>query len=105
MNAMNVPITFEPEAAQRIAQLGFENPVEQMIDYARQNLPNLVRIEVLLNIRYEEPDSEDGVFIQAWCVGQYDPADPTTGELDRWVISTFPPQVLEHLCIDRYWEG
>jgi len=105
MNAMNVPVTIEPEAAQRIAQLGFEKQVEQMIDHARQNLPGLVRIEVVLNIRYEEPDSEDGVFIEAWCNRPYDPADRTQWELGSWAVITFPPQVLEHLCMGRYLEG
>jgi hypothetical protein len=104
MNAMNVPVTIEPEAARRIAQLGFEKQVEQMIDYARQNLPDLVRIEVVLNIRYEEPASEDGVFIEAWCNRPYDPADRTEWELGAWAVNTFPPQILEHLRIGRYLE-
>jgi hypothetical protein len=53
MNGINVPVTVTPEAAQRLAELGFEKQAEQMIDYARQHIPQLLRIEVVLTDRYD----------------------------------------------------
>jgi hypothetical protein len=105
MNAMNVPVTITPEAAQRIAQLNFEKQVEQMLEYGRSHLPGLVRFQIELNIRYEEPDSEDGVYIEAWCNRPYDQKDRTRQDLITWMITTFPPEVLEHLHMSHYLEG
>jgi hypothetical protein len=96
MNAVNVPLTVTPEAAARIAELGFHKQVEQMIDYARQQIPKLVRIEVVLTDRYDM-GGPPGVTIKAWTDRDFDPADTTYDSLVRWVVATFPPEVLEHL--------
>ncbi len=104
MNAVNIPVTIAPEAAARIAELGFEKQVAQMIDCARDHLPGLVRIEVVLNLRYDEPDSKDGVYVEAWCDPSYDETDQAGKDLITWMITTLPPQVLEHLSMGRYPE-
>jgi hypothetical protein len=58
-----VPVTVTPEAAARIAQLGFQAEVGRMIDYARQHLPEVERIEVVLYDRYEIGD-EPGITVR-----------------------------------------
>ena len=95
-----VPVTVTPEAAARIAQLGFGAQVERMIDYARRNLPELTRIEVVQNERYDL-GGPPGVAIEAY--SRYDSFDltgHTRGQLAKWSVSEFAPEVLEHLLID-----
>jgi hypothetical protein len=93
-----IPITIEPEAAARIAELGFQDQVERMLDYARQHLPGNKRIEILLNIHYDE-DTPDGVSIHVWSDHPWRPEDPIHQELTRWEVENFPPEVLEHLLL------
>jgi hypothetical protein len=50
-SAATIPVSVTPEAAARLAELGFQAQADRMIEYARQNLPELVRIEVGLNER------------------------------------------------------
>ena len=98
-----VPVTVSPEAAARIAELGRQAEVERMLEYVRSHVPELVRIEVVLNERYEE-ESPPGVAIDAYSQRPFDPADRTESELCRWMVTTFPPEVLEHLHVWHYPE-
>jgi hypothetical protein len=99
MNAVNVPLTITPDAAARLAELGFEKQAEQMIEYAQQHIPKLLRIQVVLNERYDM-GGPPGVSIEAWTNRTFDPADKTFDNLIRWEVTTFPPEVLEHLHVD-----
>jgi hypothetical protein len=94
-----VPVTVTPEAATRIAELGFQTQVDRMIDYARENLPELTRIEVVLNERYDL-GGEPGVAIEAYRRYAFDPPERIRWRIGDWLISEFPPEVLEHLMID-----
>jgi hypothetical protein len=96
MNAANGPLTVTQEAAARIAELGFEKQVEQMIAYARQHFPKLVRIEVVLTDRYDM-GGPPGVTVKGWTDRVFDPTDKTYENLVHWAVTTFPPEVLEHL--------
>jgi hypothetical protein len=98
--SVTVPVTVTPEAAARLAELGFQSQAERMIDYARQNLPDLVRIEVVLNERYDM-GGEPGVVINAWSRGTFDPNEPFDWSLTRWMTRQFPPEVLEHLHLSH----
>jgi len=93
-----IPVTVTPEAAARIAELGFHQQVDQMIDHARQHLPDVVRIEVVLNERYDM-GGEPGVTVEAWGTRPFDPADKTQRDLVGWEVDTFPSEVLEHLHV------
>jgi hypothetical protein len=93
-----------PEAAARIAELGMQTEVDRMLDYARRHIPGLVRMEVILNERYDE-DSPSGVAIDVYSQRQFDPADQTDSVLSRWMINSFPPEVLEHLHMWYYLEA
>jgi hypothetical protein len=93
-----VPVTVTPEATARIAQKGFQAAVERMIDYARRHLPDLDRIDVELHDRYELGD-EPALTIECYGRRPFDQTDRTDDDLGRWVISAFPPKVLEHLNI------
>jgi hypothetical protein len=101
-----IPVTVTPEAAERLAELGMHAEVDRMIDYARQTLPGIVRIEVLLNARYDE-DSPDGVSIDAYSQHPFDLDEwmKFKSALRRWMIATFPSEVLEHLLVCYYSEA
>jgi hypothetical protein len=101
MNAVNIPLTVTPEAAARIAELGFQKQVEEMIEYARQHFPKLLRIEVVLTDRYDM-GGPPGVTVKGWTDRVFDPADKTQANLTRWEVTTFPPEVLEHLNLRYY---
>jgi hypothetical protein len=92
-----IPITVTPEAADRIAELGFHQQVVQMVDHARR-LPDVIRIEVVLNERYDL-GGEPGVAVMACSTRVFDPNDTTQWDLARWAVTTFQPEVLEHLLV------
>jgi hypothetical protein len=91
-----VPVTVTPEAAARIATLGFQAQVNRILDYARQHLHDLDRIEVELHDRYDLGD-EPVLAIEAYGRRPFDPADKSENEMDHWIVREFPPEVLEHL--------
>src|SRR5260370_38021687 len=90
-----IPVTVTPEAAARIAELGFQTQVEQMIEHAR-HLPDVVCIEVVLNDRYDM-GGDPGVAVEAYGTRPFDPNETTRADLTRWLVKTFPSEVLEHL--------
>jgi hypothetical protein len=93
-----IPVTVTPEAAARIADLGFQPQVDRMVDYARTHLPDLDRIEIVRYERYEL-GNEPGLAIEAYSRRPFDIADQSDRRLDRWMIEEFPPEVLEHLLM------
>jgi hypothetical protein len=95
-----VPGTVTPEAAARIAALRFQAYIERMIAYARQNLPELERIEVVLYDRYDLGD-EPGLAVDVYGTRPFDPADPTW-DVSRWMVTEFPPEVLRHVIMDHH---
>jgi hypothetical protein len=98
-----IPVTVTPEAAARIATLGFQTQVDRIIDYARQHLPDLDRIEVELHDRYDLGD-EPVLAIEAYGRRPFDPADKAEDEMVGWIVTEFPPEVLEHL-VTHYRPG
>jgi hypothetical protein len=97
----SVPVTVTPEAAARIAALGFQTHIERMIEHVRQVDSEVERIEVILYDRYELGD-EPGLAIDVYSKRPFDPADRTDAELTRWVVTHFPPEVLENLILDYH---
>ena len=96
--ATDVPVTITAEAEARIAELGMRKELEQMIAHVREVVPELAAIEVEIVECYDTRD-ETGVSIIAYSDRVFEAGDETSFHLDRWVVTVFPPQVLEHLCI------
>src|SRR5712692_10878389 len=94
-----VPVTVTAEAAARIAELGLKAAVDQMIDYACQHLTELVRIEVVLYDRYELGD-EPGLAINVYSKRPFDAAERPMKSFARWLVTVFPPEVLQHVLVD-----
>jgi hypothetical protein len=100
-----VPVRITPEAAARVAGLRLEVEMRRMIDYARQHLPELTRIEVVLYDR-DEPGEPPGVAIELYTpFDLFDPTARTRGKIGEWLVREFSPEVLEHLLIDYLPEG
>lgn len=98
-----VPTIVSSAAKARIAELGFNAQVERMIDYARANLPRLLRIEVMLNERDDE-ESPPGVAVAAYSQEGAASAGRVFGDLASWATAEFPPEVLEHLHLSYHPE-
>lgn len=99
MNASpEIPVFFTPEAEARLAELGMPPQAEQMIAYLREVVPGLTAIGVEIAECYDSRD-ETGISIIAYSDRVFEPEDTTSWDSTRWAVETFPPQVLEHLCI------
>lgn len=94
----DIPVTITPEAEARIAELGMRKELEQMIAHVREVVPGLTAINVKLAECYDTRD-ETGVSIFAYSDRLFEPGSTTSWEITRWAVETFPPEVLEHLCI------
>jgi hypothetical protein len=93
-----VPVTVSPEAAARVAELGFQPEFEQMIHQLRRTVPGLLRIGVTLEPQYQT-DEADRVVIEADMADRGIPYDPAACDYDRWVVTTFRPEVLRHILV------
>jgi hypothetical protein len=93
-----VPVTVTPEAVARISKLGLQPAVDRMLDYARCHFPDLDRIEVALYDRYELGD-EPGMAIEAYSRCPFDPTNPIDQDLDRWMVTEFPADILQHVIL------
>jgi hypothetical protein len=100
-SATTIPVGVTPEAAARLAELGLQAAADRMIAHARQNLPEVVRIEVGLNERYDT-GGDAGVAIDAWSRRPFDPAERISWDLAGWMVTEFPPEVLEHLHLSYH---
>jgi hypothetical protein len=100
-----IPLRVTPEAAARVAGLRLELEMRRMIDHVRQHLPEATRIEVVLHERDEEGEPP-GVAIEVYTpFDSFDPTARTRGTIGEWLVSEFPPRVLEHLLIDHLPEA
>jgi hypothetical protein len=96
-----IPVTVTPEAASRIAALGFQGAVDRMIDYARHQLPEVERIEVALYDRYEDGD-EPGIAVDIYSRRPSSPDENPAWDMIKWRVREFPPEVLEHTLMDYH---
>src|SRR4051794_12684223 len=93
--ATTVPVTITPEAAARLAKLGLQAQLEQMVEHTRQTVPDLTRID----ITYLDPygtGMDPGIGIEPTNKRPFLPENPISQKWDPWAIDKFPPQVLEH---------
>ena len=95
---VTVPVTVSPEAAARVAELGLQAELERMIEHTCQTIPGLRRIEV---IRFERYDmgGEPGVSLEAYSDQPLEVEQKAWWEWARWQVTTFPPEVCEHLSL------
>ncbi len=92
-----IPLTVEPEAAARVAELGMQGEFEKMLEHIRQVVPGLCRIEVTLWV----PDFDDDprVTIDAIRTSPEELLSGIYDEWSEWVIATFSPDVIRHFTL------
>jgi len=78
-----IPVTITPEAAARIAKLGLQEHVDKTIEYARTQLPEIVRIEVNLYDRFELGD-EPALCVEAWSNRPFHSDEHISEKLTKW---------------------
>jgi hypothetical protein len=92
-----IPVTITPEACAFIDQWGQREEFEKMIDRARQVVPGLRSIEVVLDEATEA--MSPGVVL--WTHRDHvEPGnDPTHRSWIDWMAATFPPDVCQNFTL------
>lgn len=97
MDATGVSITITPEADQRVAELGMQRELRQILAHALQTIPDLKKVEASLEPVYEGWE-EERIIIEATVDRPGDHAyEERLQEVD-WIWSTFPPDVYRYFC-------
>jgi hypothetical protein len=98
MSPTTIPVTVTPEAAARVAELGMQAELERMIEHTRQSVPGLRSIEVQEALPYDTGD-ETTIVIQVTMADPHLDRDPTNTDWDRWMVTTFPPDVCRYFVM------
>jgi hypothetical protein len=93
-----VPVTITPEAVARLAELGMQAELEQMLEHVRQAVPQLRSIDVEPREPHDTGE-EPGISIRVWTRLPWQQVNAVSRPLARWRRETFPPHVSEHLWI------
>jgi hypothetical protein len=96
--ATKPPATVTPEAAARVAELGMEQALERMLEHARTVIPDLVRLEVILEPAYDTGDVPY-LIIQAIIARSLGWNDRPRDAWASWKAAMFPPQLGEHIAL------
>ena len=108
MATITVPVNITPEAAERIAERGLKEPLDQMIEQAIKRVPGIRRVEISLEGPYDTHDEaylcalayRDPQFYQ-----ESDPVTPEERQYDRWIVEAFPPDVLWQVSLHIRWDA
>jgi hypothetical protein len=99
MTVTGVPISVSEEAQIHIAKLGLQREFEAIVDRARQSIPGLQRLEVVLESDPEE-DRDLVVVLEAYRErGGLEEATAVRDEWVHWFVDTFPPAVCWHFLL------
>src|SRR4051812_3511254 len=85
-----VRVTVTPEAAERVAQLGFQKEFDKLIERARTTIQGVQWIEVTLEPRYYTED-EDQVVLWIRIANNLLLNNPSLKTFTRWEVETFSP--------------
>jgi hypothetical protein len=96
-----LPVAVTDEARYRIAKLGLHAEVQRIIEHAQETVSDLEHIDVVLYDRYDLGD-EPGLAIDVYSRRPYDRLADDERKLARWMVSEFPPTVLQHLILDYH---
>jgi hypothetical protein len=93
MNAIpTIQLTITPDAAVRVAELGMEAELAQMLEKARQTIPGLTRLRVVVLPPYDS-GIDVSIGIEASSDEVWGTDDTTRVRWHRWRIAAFPPEV------------
>jgi hypothetical protein len=106
MAETTIPVTVAEDAAARVAQLGMQREFEQLIEHAKQVMPNLREIRVVLEYDPVYPSEDPAVLILAH---RDEPAEATADRSDwdysGWKVRTFPPEVCTQFVVMSTFGG
>jgi hypothetical protein len=102
MTPTTIPITVTPEAAARVAELGMQAELEQMLQQTRRTVPCLQSIKVVEALPYDTGD-ETSIVIEAYRDDPYVETDRIDTELGRWMVTTFPPDMCRYCVIMAFY--
>jgi len=108
MATITVPVNITPEAAERIAERGLKVPLDQMIEQAVKIVPGIRRVEISLEGPYDthdEPYLEATAYRDPRFYQESDPVTPEERQYDRWIVETFPPDVLWQVSLHIRWDA
>lgn len=98
-----IPVTVEPEAAARVAELGMQREFEEMLEHTRRTVPGLRAIHVTPD--YDPYGTEEpGVIVWSHRPEPGPAYDPVDDDWGMWKINTFPPRVYVHFCMMSLYE-
>lgn len=101
--ATSVPVIVTPEAAERVAELGMQAELEQMIEHTRHTVSELLRIDVVLAEPYDTGD-ETSIIIEPLIARAPDVNDRTEWDWGGWKVATFPPDVCRYFVMMLNYE-
>jgi hypothetical protein len=93
-----IPLTVTPDAAAYVAELGMQEPFEQMIEHTRHTMAGLRAIRVTLQPPYDLGGGPC-VLIEATTDDPHLDDDPSQREWGFWKGETFPPEVGQHFVL------
>jgi len=100
----DVPVVISTDAAARIAQLGIQREVEQMLEHTRQTVPGLEAIELEAWDDEFEP-GQPHLTINAWRPGCSTSVDDFAPQevLGSWLMRTFSADVTRWISFDLFF--
>lgn len=98
-----IPVTIEPEAAARVAELGMQREFEEMLEHTKVAMPDTRAIEVTLGYDYEE-EREPAIVIAPHRPEPTAGHDPPERAWTRWFVQRFPPHVCQHFVLLSTYE-
>lgn len=102
MNPTTIPVTITPDAAARVAELGMQRELQQMLEHALASIPGLRSLNVVLALPYDTGD-ETRITIDAIMDKPEPFPDPAESAWTDWIIQTFPPEVLSMIGLMTHY--
>jgi hypothetical protein len=93
-----IPVTVTPEATARLAELGFQQELDLMLQHTLQSVPALRSVAVQLALPYDTGE-EPTIVIEATANLDATGICQAEQQWGNWVINTFPPQVWAYIRI------
>jgi hypothetical protein len=94
----DIPITVQPDAAARVAELGMQREFQEMLDHTRQTVSDLHAIEVTLEYDPCEP-GDPTVVIISYRRHVWTGDDPTDRNWGAWFVRQYSPDVVRHFVM------
>jgi hypothetical protein len=108
MTEATIPVMIAEDAAARVAELGMQPELEQMIEHVKRTAPGLRAIRVTLEYDPACPSNEPQVVIWAHLdeLSREEALKDRTGwDWGGWQGETFPPQVFQHFLMTWVYGG